>query len=46
VFSRVVEAHGPDHAKMGVLAELRRSFVEAGMADKTERLEVAELWKT
>jgi hypothetical protein len=30
---------------MVALAELRR-FIEAGLADKTERLEVAELWKT
>jgi hypothetical protein len=40
LFSRVVEALGPDHAKIITLAELRRSFGSAHLADKTERLEV------
>jgi hypothetical protein len=41
LFSRVVEAMGPDHAKVVALVELRKSFAEAHLADKAERLEVA-----
>jgi hypothetical protein len=40
LFSRVVEAMDPDHAKIAVLVELRRSFADAHLADKAERLEV------
>jgi hypothetical protein len=40
LFSRVVEALGPDHAKIVTLVELRRSFVDAHLADKAEGLEV------
>jgi hypothetical protein len=32
---------GPDHAKIVALVELRRSFADAHLADKAERLEVA-----
>jgi hypothetical protein len=39
LFSRVVEAIGPDHAKVIALAELRRSFAYAHLADQAERLE-------
>jgi hypothetical protein len=41
LFSRVVEAMGPDHAKIVARVELRRSFADAHLADKAERLEVA-----
>jgi hypothetical protein len=41
LFSRVVEALGPDHAKIVALAELCRSFDSAHLADKAERLHVA-----
>jgi hypothetical protein len=41
LFSRVVEAIGPDHAKIVALVELRKSFTDAHLADKAERLEVA-----
>jgi hypothetical protein len=40
LFSRVVEAIGPDHAKIVDLVELRRPFADAHLADKAERLEV------
>jgi hypothetical protein len=40
LFSRVVEAMEPDHAKIVTLVELRRSFADAHLADKAERLEV------
>ena len=39
LFSRVVEAIGPDHAKIVALVELRKSFADAHLADKAERLE-------
>jgi hypothetical protein len=42
LFSRVVEALGPDHARITALVELRRSFTSAHLADKAERLEVVE----
>jgi hypothetical protein len=35
------EAIGPDHAKIVALVELRKSFADAHLADKAERLEVA-----
>jgi hypothetical protein len=38
---RVVEALRPDHAKITTLGEIRRSFANAHLADKAERLEVA-----
>jgi hypothetical protein len=41
LFSRVVEAMGPDHAKIVALVELRKSFADAHLADQAERLEVA-----
>jgi hypothetical protein len=41
LFSRVVEAIGPDHAKIAALVELRKSFSDAHLADQAERLEVA-----
>ena len=31
---------GPDHAKIVALVELRKSFTDAHLADKAERLEV------
>ena len=40
LFSLVVEAIGPDHAKIVALVELRKSFADAHLADKAERLEV------
>jgi hypothetical protein len=40
-FSRVVEAIGPDHARIVALVELGRSFADAHLADQAERLEVA-----
>ena len=42
LFSRVVEAMGPDHAKIVALVELRKSFADAHLADQAERLEQAK----
>jgi hypothetical protein len=40
LFSLVVEAIGPNHAKIVALVELRKSFTDAHLADQAERLEV------
>jgi hypothetical protein len=40
LFSRVVEAMGPDHAKIMALVELCKSLSDAHLADQAERLEV------
>jgi hypothetical protein len=40
LFSLVVEAIGPDHAKIVALVELRKPFTDAHLADQAERLEV------
>jgi hypothetical protein len=41
LFSLVVEAIEPDHAKIMALVELRKSSSDAHLADQAQRLEVA-----